>query len=92
MEKCLAGLLMAAFMLAAMTPASARDTKYLLPIAAALETKDAKEKLDGSVKFFFGSQETPKVLTKLATDVTNLKRMPSGNPMKKYATGCFCRQ
>jgi len=54
MEKCLAGLLMAAFMLAAMTPASARDTKYLLPIAAALETKDAKEKLDGSVKFFFG--------------------------------------
>ena len=73
MEKFLAGLLMAAFMLAAVTPTSARDTKYLLPIAAALETKDAKEKLDGSVKFFFGSQETPKVLTKLATDVTNLK-------------------
>jgi hypothetical protein len=52
MEKFLAGLLMATFMLAAVTPTSARDTKYLLPIADALETKDAKEKLDGSVKFF----------------------------------------
>jgi hypothetical protein len=59
MEKFLAGLLMAALMLAAVTPASARDTKYLLPIAAALETKDAKEKLDGSVKFFFRQSREP---------------------------------
>jgi len=29
MEKFLAGLLMATFMLAAVTPTSARDTKYL---------------------------------------------------------------
>ena len=73
MERSLAGLIIAAFMLATVAPSSARDTKYMLPIAAVLETKDAREKLDGSVKFFFGSQETPKILTKLATDVTNLK-------------------
>jgi hypothetical protein len=52
MERSLAGLIIAAFMLATVAPSSARDTKYMLPIAAALETKDAREKLDGSVKFF----------------------------------------
>jgi uncharacterized protein YbjQ (UPF0145 family) len=89
MEKFLAGLLMATFMLAAVTPTSARDTKYLLPIAAALETKDANEKLDGSVKFFFGSQETPKILTKLATDVTNLKTNAVGKSDEKACNRVF---
>ena len=51
----------------------ARDTKYLLSIATALEMKDAEEKLDGSIKFFFGDQETPKILTKLGSDVSNRK-------------------
>jgi uncharacterized protein YbjQ (UPF0145 family) len=38
-----------------------------------MQSSDAKEKLDGSVKFFFGDQKTPKVLAKLGSDVTNLK-------------------
>jgi uncharacterized protein YbjQ (UPF0145 family) len=59
--------------LAAIWPAHARDTKHILPIAAAMATKDAEEKLDGSVKFFFGKQEYPKVVTKLGTDVSNRK-------------------
>jgi uncharacterized protein YbjQ (UPF0145 family) len=54
-------------------PAHARDDKLMFPIAPALEAKDAKEKLDGSVKFYFGDQQTPKILTKLGTDVTNQK-------------------
>jgi uncharacterized protein YbjQ (UPF0145 family) len=60
-------------LLAAKIPAYARDTKLMLPIAAAMATKDAEDKLDGSVKFFFGNQEYPKVITKLGTDVSNRK-------------------
>ncbi len=70
-------------------PTHARDTKYLLPIAAALEVKDAKDKLDGSIKFFFGNQETPKVLTKLGTDVTNLKTNSVGKSDEKACNWVF---
>ena len=66
-------------------PIQARDTKYLLPISTALEIKDPKTKLDGSVKFFFGNQETPKILAKLGTDVTNLKTNSVG---KSDETAC----
>ena len=85
MERLLAGLIIAGFMLMTATPTSARDSKYMLPIAAALETPDAKQRLDGSVKCFFGSQQTPKVLTKLGTDVTNLKSNAVG---KSDETAC----
>ena len=54
-------------------PAHARDTKHLMPIAAAMQVSDAEQKLDGSVKFFFGSQKHPKVLTTLGSDVSNRK-------------------
>jgi uncharacterized protein YbjQ (UPF0145 family) len=70
-------------------PAYARDTKYLLPIAAALEVKDAKDKLDGSIKFFFGNQETPKVLTKLGTDVTNQKTNAFGKSDERACNWVF---
>jgi uncharacterized protein YbjQ (UPF0145 family) len=89
MERLLAGLIIAAFMLATAAPSSARDSKYMLPIAAALETKDAKEKLEGSVKFFFGNQETPKILTKLGTDVTNLKTNAVGKSDEKACNWVF---
>lgn len=51
----------------------ARDTKLLLPITVAMETKDAEDKLDGSVKFFFGDQKTPPIVKKLGNDVSNKK-------------------
>ena len=70
-------------------PAQARDTKYLLPIAAALEVQDAKNRLDGSVKFFYGNQETPKVLAKLSTDVTNLKTNAVGKSDEKACNWVF---
>ena len=70
-------------------PAQARDTKYLLPIAAALEVKEAKEKLDGSIKFFFGNQETPNVLAKLGTDVTNLKTNAVGKSDERACNWVF---
>ena len=73
MKKVTCSMMILAFALSVAWPAHARDTKHLLPIATALEVKEAKDKLDGSVKFFFGNQDTPKILTKLGTDVTNQK-------------------
>jgi hypothetical protein len=52
-------------------PASARNDKYLLPISAALQSKDAAEAPDGSVKFYFGNQETPDGATKLGSFLTH---------------------
>jgi uncharacterized protein YbjQ (UPF0145 family) len=59
--------------LAIALPTHGRDTKHLLPIAAAMETKDAQDKLDGSVKFYFGDQAPPQVVTVLGSDVSNRK-------------------
>jgi uncharacterized protein YbjQ (UPF0145 family) len=53
--------------------AQATDRKYLLPIAGGLQSKDAQEKLDGSIKFFFGTQPHPAVLSKFGFDVSNRK-------------------
>jgi hypothetical protein len=47
-------------------PSQARDDKYMLPIKNALEATDAREKPDGSVKFFFGKQSSPPIVTNLA--------------------------
>lgn len=59
--------------LAGVSIADARDTKHLLPISVALETKDAEDKLGGDVRFFFGDQKTPAVLKKLGSDTANKK-------------------
>ena len=61
----------------------------MFPVAPALEAKDAKEKLDGSVKFYFGNQETPKILTKLGTDVTNQKTNSVGKSDERACNWVF---
>ncbi len=81
--------IVAALTLSAAWPAHARDSKPIFPIAPALEVKDAKEKLDGSVKFYFGDQETPKVLTKLGTDVTNQKTNKFGKSDERACNWVF---
>jgi hypothetical protein len=53
--------------LALACPTQARDDKYLLPIKAALESTEAREKPDGSIKFFFAKQSTPPIVTKLGS-------------------------
>jgi uncharacterized protein YbjQ (UPF0145 family) len=70
-------------------PSAARDTKYLLPIAVAMEVKDAKDKLDGSIKFFFGDQPTPPVTSKLGTDVSNRKTNAFGKSDEKACNWAF---
>jgi uncharacterized protein YbjQ (UPF0145 family) len=81
--------IVAALTLGAVWPAHARDDKLMFPVAPALEAKDAKEKLDGSVKFYFGDQETPKVLTKLGTDVTNQKTNKFGKSDERACNWVF---
>jgi uncharacterized protein YbjQ (UPF0145 family) len=70
-------------------PAHARDTRHLLPIAAAMEVKDAQDKLDGSVKFYFGDQPPPPVLTKLGSDVSNRKTNAFGKSDEKACNWAF---
>lgn len=53
--------------------ATARDTEYKVAFADVMEMPEAKQQLDGSVKFYFGDQATPKVLNKLGDDVSNKK-------------------
>jgi uncharacterized protein YbjQ (UPF0145 family) len=70
-------------------PAHGRDTKHLLPIASGLENKDAQEKLDGSIKFFFGAQPHPAILTKLGTDVSNRKTNAFGKSDERACNWAF---
>jgi hypothetical protein len=53
--------------------ADARDERLKMPIAAAMESDDAKEKLGTEVRFFFGSQATPKPQQTLGTFTSNKK-------------------
>ncbi|WP_233584704.1 excinuclease ATPase subunit [Aquabacterium soli] len=70
-----ATLLATTLALSALTslPAMARDTELHLPLADVLDMPEAKEKLDGSVKFYLAGQKTPKVLKRLESDVSNRK-------------------
>jgi len=54
-------------------PAFARDTELKLPFEDVLQMPEAKEKLDGSVKFYLAGQKTPKVLEKKGEDISNKK-------------------
>ena len=81
--------ILVAGVLATVHPVQARDTKYLLPLKAALEVKDAEEKLDGSIKFYFGNQETPKIVSKLGTDVSNRKTNAVGKSDEKACNWAF---
>jgi uncharacterized protein YbjQ (UPF0145 family) len=89
MKTIILTVLIGAGLLANAGSSTARDTKHLLPIAAALEVKDAKDKLDGSIKFFFGDQTTPPVLTKLGTDVSNRKTNAFGKSDEKACYWAF---
>jgi uncharacterized protein YbjQ (UPF0145 family) len=45
--------------------AHARNVQLILPIAAALEAADIPDRPTGSVKFFFGNQASPQIMTNL---------------------------
>ena len=66
-------LVLAALAASFVVPAIARDTVVKVPLDAVLEQAEAKEKLDGSVKFFLAGAKTPRVVKKLGEDVANEK-------------------
>jgi hypothetical protein len=53
--------------------AQARDERLKMPIKDAMETVDAKDKLGTDVKFFFGSQASPKPTQTLGSFTSNKK-------------------
>jgi uncharacterized protein YbjQ (UPF0145 family) len=89
MKRTAGAILTVVFLLAITWPAEARNTKHLLPIADALAVKDAEEKLQGNVKFFFGDQETPKILAKLGIDQSNRKTNAFGKSDEKACNWAF---
>jgi hypothetical protein len=66
-------------------PAMARDTKLNLPIDIAMQGKSKAEATQGTVKFFFGDQQYPKVLEKMGMDTSNRKTNAFG---KSDQTAC----
>ncbi len=73
MKKTTALLIAVAISLSITSAAYARNTQYFLPINNAMNTKAAQEKLDKSLKFFFGDQQHPPILTNLGSGVSNRK-------------------
>lgn len=55
------------------SPAYSRDTVHMLSLEEAMNTPDAKTKLDGSVEFYFSGQDHPAVGDSLFEAVTNKK-------------------
>ncbi len=67
----------------AAAPALARDDTLHLPFQAVLDTPEAKEKLDGSVKFYLAGAPTPKVTEKLGSDISNRKTNSVGKTVEQ---------
>ncbi|MGO1692878.1 MAG: excinuclease ATPase subunit [Marinobacter sp.] len=55
------------------TTALGRDTKHLLPLEDAMNTPDAQQKLDGSIKFYFADEAHPQITQKIPGVTTNRK-------------------
>ena len=65
--------------------AHARDDRLKMPIKDAMETVDAKDKLGSDVKFFFGSQASPKPAQTFGSFTSNKK---TNFANKSDAEGC----
>ncbi|MGH8854714.1 MAG: excinuclease ATPase subunit [Telluria sp.] len=66
-------------------PAQARDSKMMMSIENAMAANDAKGRLGDNVKFYFGTQATPKIVERLGTDKTSQKTNSFG---KSAETAC----
>ena len=56
-----------------------RNIKHLFLIAEALESKDMPEKPDGSIKFFFGNEKSPKPVKTIRSETITRKNSLRGN-------------
>jgi hypothetical protein len=76
-------------LLATVWPAAARDDKHVLPIAAALESPEAKGKLNGSVKFLFGREKPAQAGPILATPTVTGKSHTGSGSAEKACNAAF---
>jgi uncharacterized protein YbjQ (UPF0145 family) len=84
MKKTLSALVFFGFS-AVVCAVQAADEKVMLPVEAAFAQQGTRENVDGSVKFFFGKQKTPKLLQKLGSDSNARKANAFG---KSKETSC----
>jgi uncharacterized protein YbjQ (UPF0145 family) len=85
MKKLILSIAMTAAAVGSSVPAQARDTKLMLPLAAAMSANDAQSRLGDTVKFYFGNQKTPAIAQRLGTDKTSQKTNSFG---KSAETAC----
>jgi len=64
-------------------PAVARDNVVKIPLQSVLDMPEAKEKLDGSVKFYLAGSKTPKIEKKFGDDVGNEKTNSVGKTAER---------
>lgn len=89
MKRTTCSIIFLALALSVACAVHARDDKYMLPIAAALESTDARDKPDGSVKFFFGKQATPAIATNLGNAIPHGKANPRRTDDVKACNAAF---
>ena len=83
------GLCAAIILASAATGAHAADDKVLLPISTVMEMPEAKEKLDGSVQFFFGNQKHPTALKTITSGKTSKKTNAFGKSEEEACNWAF---
>jgi len=76
-------------MLVAPMAAQARDTKLMLSIEEAMSTPEAKERLQGDIRFYFGDQLLPKVKERLGEGVSNRKTNAANKTDKQACEWAF---
>ncbi|MES3024163.1 MAG: excinuclease ATPase subunit [Pseudomonadota bacterium] len=89
MKKIVNVLIAGVLVAAATAPVQAADNKLMMPLAEALANDEVKSRLGDSVKFYFGSQPTPKVLEQLASDKTSLRTNSFGKSNEAACTRVF---
>ncbi len=69
--------------------AYARDSLIRVSIEEAMTTADAEVKLDAGIKFFFGDQEHPEVVTQVGTYTSNKKTNAFGKSDQRACKWAF---
>ncbi|MEP7073187.1 MAG: excinuclease ABC subunit A [Nitrosospira sp.] len=82
-------VLISSVVLIAFAPAHARDTKHMMPIAAAMADNNARERLGDTVKFYFANQSTPHIIERLGTETTSVKTNSVGKSAEKSCNWVF---
>jgi len=85
LTKKIGSALACALLLSAASSAQANDRKVMLPVKDALASSTADARLGDSVKFYFGNQPAPAVVTRLAVHQTSQKTNAFG---KSDETAC----